>query len=93
MAFLNKISLDWPLTLTTQLSTSKLSDNPAIVPFLLIFQQFLNSLSSLKKEIFNLGSVNIKTTSQEMERNTKSVQQDTRGLCHVNKTILGIEIL
>ena len=29
MAFLNKISLDWPLTLTTQLSTSKLSDNPA----------------------------------------------------------------
>ena len=26
--FLNKISLDWPLTLTTQLSTSKLSDNP-----------------------------------------------------------------
>ena len=28
--FLNKISLDWPLTLTTQLSTSKLSDNPVI---------------------------------------------------------------
>ena len=27
--FLNEISLDWPLTLTTQLSTSKLSDNPA----------------------------------------------------------------
>ena len=27
--FLNKISLDWPLTLTTQPSTSKLSDNPA----------------------------------------------------------------
>ena len=26
--FLNKISLDWPLTLTTQLSTSRLSDNP-----------------------------------------------------------------
>ena len=26
--FLNKISLDWPLTLTTQPSTSKLSDNP-----------------------------------------------------------------
>ena len=26
--FLNKISLDWPLTLTTQLFTSKLSDNP-----------------------------------------------------------------
>ena len=25
---LNKISLDWPRTLTTQLSTSKLSDNP-----------------------------------------------------------------
>ena len=25
--FLNKISLDWPLTLTTQSSTSKLSDN------------------------------------------------------------------
>ena len=27
--FLKKISLDWPLTLTTQPSTSKLSDNPA----------------------------------------------------------------
>ena len=27
--FLNKISLDWRLTLTTQPSTSKLSDNPA----------------------------------------------------------------
>ena len=26
--FLNKISLDWPLTLTTQSSTIKLSDNP-----------------------------------------------------------------
>ena len=26
--FLNKISLDWPLTLTTQPSTIKLSDNP-----------------------------------------------------------------
>ena len=26
---LNKISLDWPLTWTTQSSTSKLSDNPA----------------------------------------------------------------
>ena len=33
MAFLNKISLDWPLTLTTQLSTSKLSDNPANTMF------------------------------------------------------------
>ena len=28
--FLNKISQDWPLALTTQLSTSKLSDNPAV---------------------------------------------------------------
>ena len=28
--FLNKISQDWPLTLTTQLSTSKLSDNPGL---------------------------------------------------------------
>ena len=27
--FLNKISLNWPLTLATQPSTSKLSDNPA----------------------------------------------------------------
>ena len=27
--FFKKISLDWPLTLTTQPSTSKLSDNPA----------------------------------------------------------------
>ena len=26
--FLNKISMDWPLTLTTQPSTLKLSDNP-----------------------------------------------------------------
>ena len=26
--FLNKISLDWPLTLTSQPSTSRLSDNP-----------------------------------------------------------------
>ena len=26
--FLNKISLEWPLTLTTQSSTSKLSDDP-----------------------------------------------------------------
>ena len=31
--FLNKISLDWPLTLTTQPSTSKLSDNPAIIRY------------------------------------------------------------
>ena len=29
--FLSKISLDLPLTLTTQLSTSKLSDNPEIL--------------------------------------------------------------
>ena len=28
--FLHRISLDWPLTLTTQLSTSKLSDNPGM---------------------------------------------------------------
>ena len=28
--FSNKISLDWPLTFTTELSTSKLSDNPDI---------------------------------------------------------------
>ena len=28
--FLNKISLDWPLTLTTQPPTSKLSGNPAL---------------------------------------------------------------
>ena len=28
--FLNKISLDWPLTWTTQPSTSKFSDNPAM---------------------------------------------------------------
>jgi len=27
-SFLNKISLDWPLTLTTEPSTSKLSENP-----------------------------------------------------------------
>ena len=27
--FLNKITLDWPLTLTTPPSTSKRSDNPA----------------------------------------------------------------
>ena len=29
--FLNKISLDWPLTLTTQPSTSKRSDNPVYI--------------------------------------------------------------
>ena len=29
--FLNKISLDWLVTLTTQPSTSKLSDNPTII--------------------------------------------------------------
>ena len=29
LASYSKISLDWPLTWTTQLSTSKLSDNPA----------------------------------------------------------------
>ena len=28
--FLNRIPPDWPLTLTTQLSTSKLSDNPGM---------------------------------------------------------------
>ena len=28
--FLHKISLEWPLTLTTQPSTSKLSDNPRL---------------------------------------------------------------
>ena len=32
---LNKISLDWPRTLTTQLSTSKLSDNPERVKIIL----------------------------------------------------------
>ena len=32
--FLNKILLEWPLTLTTQLSTSKLSDNPVYTSFL-----------------------------------------------------------
>ena len=31
--FLNKILLDWPLTLTTQPSTLKLSDNPAIIRY------------------------------------------------------------
>ena len=30
MKFFNKISLDWPLTLTFQPSISKLSDNPAL---------------------------------------------------------------
>ena len=29
--FLNKISLDWPLTLTMQPSTSRLSDNPGVL--------------------------------------------------------------
>ena len=33
--FSNKISLDWPLTLTTQPSISKLSDNPDPVDSLL----------------------------------------------------------
>ena len=35
---LNKISVDWPLTLTTQPSTSNLSDNPDDVTInLLVF--------------------------------------------------------
>ena len=38
--FLNKISLDWPLTLTTQPSSSKLFDNPA---HCMLFNLMLNS--------------------------------------------------
>ena len=34
--FLNKISLDWPHTLTTQPSTLKLSDNPGSSFFLCV---------------------------------------------------------
>ena len=42
--FLNKISLDWLLTLTTQPSTSELSDNPVKSPFLEItFLSFCHS--------------------------------------------------
>ena len=39
--FLNKIYLDWPLTLATQPSTSKLSDNPAsglLVLLIIVFE-------------------------------------------------------
>ena len=42
--FLNKISLDWPITLTTGLSTSKLSDNPAHY-----YGQFSSSLGKALK--------------------------------------------
>ena len=42
--FLNKISLDWPITLTTELSTSKLSDNPAHY-----YGQFSSSLGKALK--------------------------------------------
>ena len=38
--FLNKISLDWSLTFTTQPSTSKLSDNPEC-----IFQGTLSNIT------------------------------------------------
>ena len=50
MAFLNKISLDWPLTLTTQLSTSKLSDNPANGFFMIYWSQNIATLYSLMSE-------------------------------------------
>ena len=50
--FLNKISQDWLLTLTTQPSTSKLSDNPVKssfleITFLSFWQTSGNSYSSL----------------------------------------------
>ena len=41
--FLSKIYLDWPLTLTTQPSTSKLSDNPASGLFVLLIIVFEHS--------------------------------------------------
>ena len=41
--FLNKVPLDWPLTLTTQPSTSKLSDDPAEHYLGTIFRVFLIS--------------------------------------------------
>jgi len=41
--FLHKIYLDWPLTLTTQPSTSKLSDNPASGLFVLLIIAFEHS--------------------------------------------------
>ena len=43
MVFLNKINLDWPLTLATQPSTSKLSDNPASGLFVLLIIVFEHS--------------------------------------------------
>ena len=55
--FLNKISLDWPLTLTTQLSTSKLSDNPGYSMFLKISWAKANrKIKWVKKNcwVFNL---------------------------------------
>ena len=55
--FLNKLSLDWRLTLTTQPSTSKLSDNPGYNMFLKISWAKANSkIKWVKKNcrVFNL---------------------------------------
>ena len=41
--FLNKISLDWPLTLTTQPPTSKLSDNPG---YTILCESVLNGINN-----------------------------------------------
>ena len=58
--FLNKIFLDWPLTLKTQPSTSKLSDNPVslllVLPELFCYERFFSLYSgfplSSKTNIF-----------------------------------------
>ena len=55
--FLNKLSLDWRLTLTTQPSTSKLSDNPGYSMFLKISWAKANrKIKWVKKNcwVFNL---------------------------------------
>ena len=58
--FLNKISLDWPLTLTTEPSTSKLSDNPAFLQVshleVIAFDSTWNLKLSFTNCIQSLGS-------------------------------------
>ena len=60
--FLNKISLDWPLTLTTQPSTSKLSDNPehhnfSYIPWCSIKDKHTCRFSNRSSSFF--GNINI----------------------------------
>ena len=49
--FLHKISLDWLLTLTSQLSTSKLSDNPDERKLSPLRQQPFSGLKKIEKQL------------------------------------------